>query len=1562
MRKHFSFILLLALMLSVFSIGYAATVTIGTGTTTTEFFPVYGWYHYSYSQQIYTQSQINHAGDITKIRFYYSSGAIANSKDWTIYLGHTQKTSFTSNTDWEAIANLTQVFSGDVSTMVPSSAGWMEITLTTPFTYNNTDNLIVAVDENQSGYGRMYWGSFDSGSTTGIYFRTDSASQNPDPAQPPTATGTESSINRIQLIFPDTTPPLAPTLVNPVNGGYTIDGDELYWSATPGGADATDYDVYFGTTVDPPLVASNQTETSYVPTLQPGTTYYWKVVANNAIGSSPASEVWSFSTPGANQLAESFEDTTFPPPGWYVDGWSRNTTYAKHGDVSAAAYSSSCLLRTPMLSVVNGSSLNFWTRSGSINGILQVEYSTNGTDWTQLGTDITFAESGIWYNQDIDLGSLTPGNYYFGLRTAYSTSYYVDMVIGPEIAEVPPGAPTLVSPADAATFVSVTPTFTWNAPTTGGLPTSYNIYCDDGSNPTTLIGTSTTTSFTPENPLPYGSILYWTVAATNASGHGPTATPNSFTTLPEGLVFIGDGTSNNYLPIYPYYNFSYSQTIYLQSDINVADKRIEQIAFYWNGAKVGTASKDWVVYMAHTDKTAFTGAADWVPFNQLTPVFAGELDIPAEPGWVNIVLQSPFVYNNTQNLLIAVDENTSGNSGSSAYFYSTAVTDTRALIYYDDTTNPDPVAPPQVGYNGQRSAYANIRMQFGDLPTTPVFTYTPDAIDFGIGFANTPTEYQNVTVTNTGAGTLNLPAANISIIGLDAAMFELDPSISDFALATGQGGTIPVRYIPTTAGEHTATLRMVYEGSIYDVALSGTALSENALYESFEAATFPPAGWNAGSWTNSTTSYHEARSAYKYGSSYTQYTLSTPMLVIENDSRLNFWARCSNVSGVLQIVYSTDRTNWSTLLVGSDVTFTASGIWYNYDIDLSELAGDNYYIGFRTGLNGYYSYYVDYVIGPDIASIAPDTPTLTGPADGATYVELKPTFTWTAANTGGVATSYNIYCDASENPTTSIGTSTSTSFTPENALPYGSTLYWTVTAVNATGESDKATPRSFTTIPDPTVYTYPFTEGFEEGQTHGAQVGGGWTQLSNNKYWVANSTNTTYDRAPRNGDFNATLAWEGDVMLARPFSMQAGKTYEIELWARQNTTVLADATVGLYYGTEGTLAAMTPNVIVDQTGLTNEVYQQISGSFTPETDGIYWIGIYGMLEWDPMYLSMDDITVKIAPDIYAGEPYDALNMNGEYLGALFTSTQDLFKVPGFDGTTGPVAELNLDPANTHIAAYTAESGIFDLTFVAGLPGTYYLMGYWDGQWHQANFWPLIVQTGDIGETVLFDIQFAAKGDVYIVFTRGFDPTVPVELSHFAATITAQNYVQITWTTQSESNITGYNIYRNDSIDLGSAIKVSEMIEGTNTSEACTYTYLDKELEQSGTYYYWLQNVEMDGYTSYHGPVSVTFTAEDGGGTPDIPFVTKLENAYPNPFNPNTNIRYQLKEAGDVKIDIFNARGQLVRSFSRTHDAAGYYQINWDGRDSSGKAVSSGVYQYKMTSGKYHSTKKMVLKK
>ena len=62
-------------------------------------------------------------------------------------MGHTTKTAFASVTDWEAPVNLTQVFNGDVTNLMPAANNWMEITLTTPFNYNNTDNLLIAVHQ-----------------------------------------------------------------------------------------------------------------------------------------------------------------------------------------------------------------------------------------------------------------------------------------------------------------------------------------------------------------------------------------------------------------------------------------------------------------------------------------------------------------------------------------------------------------------------------------------------------------------------------------------------------------------------------------------------------------------------------------------------------------------------------------------------------------------------------------------------------------------------------------------------------------------------------------------------------------------------------------------------------------------------------------------------------------------------------------------------------------------------------------------------------------------------------------------------------------------------------------------------------------------------------------------------------------------------------------------------------------------------------------------------------------------------------------------------------------------
>lgn len=95
---------------------------------------------------------------------------------------------------------------------------------------------------------------------------------------------------------------------------------------------------------------------------------------------------------------------------------------------------------------------------------------------------------------------------------------------------------------------------------------------------------------------------------------------------------------------------------------------------------------------------------------------------------------------------------------------------------------------------------------------------------------------------------------------------------------------------------------------------------------------------------------------------------------------------------------------------------------------------------------------------------------------------------------------------------------------------------------------------------------------------------------------------------------------------------------------------------------------------------------------------------------------------------------------------------------------------------------------------------------------------------------------------------------------------------------------------------------------------------------------------------------------------ELPSPTMLLSNYPNPFNPETTISYSLKEASPVKIDIYNTKGQLVKNLENGVKAAGDFKIVWDGRDNDGHAVSSGVFYYKMSAGKYSSTRKMVMLK
>ncbi|MFC2083437.1 T9SS type A sorting domain-containing protein [Bacteroidota bacterium] len=113
-------------------------------------------------------------------------------------------------------------------------------------------------------------------------------------------------------------------------------------------------------------------------------------------------------------------------------------------------------------------------------------------------------------------------------------------------------------------------------------------------------------------------------------------------------------------------------------------------------------------------------------------------------------------------------------------------------------------------------------------------------------------------------------------------------------------------------------------------------------------------------------------------------------------------------------------------------------------------------------------------------------------------------------------------------------------------------------------------------------------------------------------------------------------------------------------------------------------------------------------------------------------------------------------------------------------------------------------------------------------------------------------------------------------------------------------------------------------------------------------------VDISGdFTIHYSPTSV----EEGGENPKT---FKLLANYPNPFNPTTNIGYELSASNYIELMIYNQTGQEVRLLVNEQQHTNQYQIQWDGRDNAGKQVVSGVYIYRLKIGSFSQSRKMML--
>jgi|LSQX01.1.fsa_nt_gb hypothetical protein len=248
-----------------------------------------------------------------------------------------------------------------------------------------------------------------------------------------------------------------------------------------------------------------------------------------------------------------------------------------------------------------------------------------------------------------------------------------------------------------------------------------------------------------------------------------------------------------------------------------------------------------------------------------------------------------------------------------------------------------------------------------------------------------------------------------------------------------------------------------------------------------------------------------------------------------------------------------------------------------------------------------------------------------------------------------------------------------------------------------------------------------------------------------------------------------------------------------------------------------------------------------------------------------------------------------------------------------------------------------------------------------GAYHDGSAW--VAAEKDSEGNIVLDIPAHDNddGQDYHFILADQNPTLPVELSHFSVTLNKENDAVIRWTTQSETGVNGFYIYRNTRDKFDNAELISSLIPATNSSNETQYSFTDKELYETGTYYYWLLVLDINGSENLTGPLTLQYNLEDG---PEgvVPVVTTIKSIYPNPFNPSTTIAYSLKDKEDVSIHIYNTRGQLVYSVDRGTQDVGHYEYIWNGTSTNGTKVSSGMYFIRLKAGKTIVNKKAMLMK
>ncbi len=1255
------------------NLGALAQVQVGYGSATNQSLPIEPYYGYSYSQVIYLASEINASGDITELQWYFDGSSLGNSNDWTIYIGHTSKTEFTSTGDWIPVGSMTLVYSGTFTD--PGTSGWITFDIT-DWTYNGTDNIVVAVDENAPGYD----GSDDEFYCTsvtdnrGIEYHNDN--NNPNPASPPTATNLRAYIANI--IFGGITQSCPPPSAQ-AESNITSTSADLDW--TTGGAST--WDIEWGpagfTQGSGTMVTGITSKPYTLSGLTAYTTYDWYVRddcggGDQSFWTGPStfttacvalSVPWYESFEGMSSVGNGIlPDCMAEDGGWTTadisQSYNRDARIGNH--YIYTSYSADDWLFSPPIDLTAGTSydFSFWYVTDGLPGWTTVEakYGTGQTAG-DMTTTIGYPVSGANNTTYVEYrGSFTPatsGTYYMGIHVvATSSPWYITfddlrceetptcpMPTTQEVTNITSssadldwtsgGASTWDIEWGPAGFTQGSGTMetgiTSKPYTLSGLSdnTIYDWYVRDdcgGGDQSAWMGPNTFTTPCNAFTAPFSEDFDGVTAPDIPSCWSSLAVTSSSYAYVETYIYDSPNSSPNHVRFYNAGDAS-ATLLLITPQLSDLTSQANQIRFF---AKHGSNSSDLIVGTMsdpadETTFTAFTTISLTGTYQEYTVLFDAS-------------------YTGT-------DEYIAFKHGGSTTYLSVYVDD---FVYEPIPSCPAPTAQTE----------SNITTTTADLDWTTGGASTWD-IEWGpAGFTQ-------------GSGTMvtGITGKPYTLTGLSANTdydwyVRDDCGGGDMSLWTG-----PATFT-TACNPFTATFSENFDG----VTAPAIPNCWSTIVTSSDA--------NANVITT-TSSYPQSTPNHVFMSNFNDagatLLLITPQLsdLTSQANQIRFYAK-RGLAGVDLIVGTmSDPADESTFTIFTTVTITNVYTEYRVVFDAS-YTGTDEYIAFKHGQGGTtLSIFIDdFVYEPIPSCPAPTAQTVSNIT--TTSADLD----WT---TGGAST-WDIEWGPSgftQGSGTMVTGITSKPYTLSGLSP-NTTYDWYVRDDCGGGDQSAWTgPATFTT--ECTVLSVPWNEGFEGMASVGLGIVPGCMAADGD--WTTSDTPAyDYNMMPRTGtNYIYTKYNADDWLFSPPLDLTGGTSYTFSFW--YVTDGLSGwTTVEAKYGTGQTSGDMTLAIGTPVSGPTNTSYVEYRGTFTPASSGTFYVAIHVVATYAPWAITFDDLSVYLTPSCPSPMAQSASNIT--------TTSVDL------DWTTGGASTWDIEWGPT---GFTQGSG----TMVTGITGKPYTL-------------------------------------------------------------------------------------------------------------------------------------------------------------------------------------------------------------------------------------------------------------